>query len=444
MKVFLQTPENDIIILAGDGRLGQRVFPDAEGFELGGELERQVVRRVRGSHARAHARGNVRHRAFFRTRRVFPTPAEAQDWAEQTERNFPRSGLLYFITVKGTRKLHDSVVAPPAITVTGCEARMIYQAEGGEFSPLEPELVIDGVSGLQYRLVADDVAKWFEVGFDVPFLLDGNAADGWTDPGGYLRFRVERSLDLVTWDHNVIDAPSSPETITGGYRYWARINQPLIWKYVRVDLTLTSTRAGKGITELRLFDDALALTGYPYAMPADAARLQSDLRALGYAGATVSSVSYPLSVEVTDHSSELDAVPFPVTLVGADVTDVKNSSGTTIPLDYPYTMPAQAAALKDALVAAGYTYASARCYADEWTIFIPNRDTVFNDRVFQATITPADSYTYVGLMGVGTDDGDTIMGSSGNVRATTGSAPLQEAAKQFARLGVSAGPNHLY
>ncbi len=226
----------------------------------------------------------------------------------------------------------------------------------------------------------------------------------------------------------------------GTYTYWSRCTQPRVWKFVRVDLTLTSNRAGKSITNLKLFGNTIALTGYPYAMPADAARLQTDLLALGYTGATVSSVYKPFTVEVWSH--DLNVVRFPVTLVGSNVTAVKNSSGTTIALAYPYAMPAQAATLKAALVAAGYPYANVRCYADEWTIFIPNRDTVFNNRQLTATITPADSFTYVGLMGTGTDAGDTILGTSGNVRATTGLAPLEEATKQFARLKISPGSRY--
>jgi len=313
-----------------------------------------------------------------------------------------------------------------------------------------PEIILDGSlgsAGLEVRLVKDDVAEWFECGFLSPSNdLLGSAADGWTDAEGYLLFRMERSDDLINWDHDWTDAPGSPEgpDANGDYKYWARSDYPSVWKYVTIDLTLTTDRAAKSITDLVLFGATISLPNYPYAMPADAAQLQTDLRAAGYTGATVSSVAAPLSVVVTNHL-ETDNVNFPVTLSGSDVTDVKNASGTTISLpDYPYAMPGQITDLQADLIAAGYPYISARAYDDAWTIFIPDRSTTFSTRDITATITPADPYTYLGIGGTGTDAGNLIRGTFGNLRATTGLDPLEEAPKQFARVGVSRGPNYQY
>lgn len=302
MKILLQTGD-ELLFLAGDGRLGERVFPSATGFELAGELERQIVRQVRGSHARAISRGNVRHRAFFRTRRVFPTPQEAEDYAVNAERSFPRTGTVYFVTGGGTRKLLNARVAPPATGINGCEARLQYQVEGGEFTPLEPELVIDELEQIFYRVVNDANEKWFEVGFDSPELLDGSAADGWTDPFGQFLLRFERSETLTAWDHEWIDCPTSPENVTGGYRYWARSRFPVDSQiksgvvqcvsggYFTGQLGgFTSDARNNPLTALTVAGVSLALGGFPYTMPADAARMQTDLRVF-YPDATVTASS---------------------------------------------------------------------------------------------------------------------------------------------------------
>lgn len=311
----------------------------------------------------------------------------------------------------------------------------------------DPEIILESPldQSLEIRLITDDVAEWFEVGFLSPFeTLPGSAADGWTDPDGYLLFRLERSEDLLAWDHAWSDSPLSPEPQGENWMIWARSEFPRLWKYVTIDITLTSDRHGKDITALVLFGTTIALPNYPYSMPADAAQLQTDLLALGYTGATVTNVAAPLRVEVINHLNTGQQT-FPVTLSGSNVTQVKNAGGSTISLPgYPYAIPAQVSNLKSHLLAAGFPYIGVRAYDDEWTIFIPNRDTLFANRALVAAINPADPHTYNGMGGDGTDPGDLLHGVADNLRATTGLTPLEEAPKQFARLGISRGPNYLY
>jgi hypothetical protein len=297
---------------------------------------------------------------------------------------------------------------------------------------------------LEFRLVEDDDGIWFEAGFLSPYeTLPGSAADGWTDPGGHLVFRLERSENLSAWDHNWIDSPLSPEPRGDDWMIWGRASIPRLWKFVTIDMTMTSDRGNKSITMLKLFGaNITAGMSYPYAMPSQAATLQAHLIAAGYTGTVVSSVAKSMSVVVTNWTNG-GADNFPVTLSGSNVTMVKNASGANISLPgYPYAMPAQITNLQAALIAAGFPYASARVFGDEWTIFIPNRNAILSQRDFTATISPADPYTYQGPTGTGTDAGNTLTGTVSNVRATTGLAPLSEATKQFARLGVSRGPNY--
>jgi hypothetical protein len=383
MKILLQTADDaELLFLAGDGRLGERVFSSVANFELTGELENQIVRRVRGKHASALSRGNVRHRAFFRTRRVFATAAQAENYATAAERNFPRTGTLYFVTGNGTRKLLHASVTPPATTVQGCEVRLQYQATGEEFTPLNPEFVLEGVQGLYHRVVLDSAERWFEVGFDSPVLLDGNAADGWTDPFGNLRFRFHRSENLTSWDFDWIPCPTSPETITGGYRYWARSKYPhdsqiksggievssgaLYGQPGSTPGNLSPDTRNNPFTSLTILGVSRALGGFPYTMPGDAARMQTDLAAL-FPGATV------------------------------------EASTATV-----------------------------------WRIKIPL--VTFSaflqvNKVFWPTYLVADMFGVVNVPVSGGDFGGLFVNAAG-VRTSLN--------KQFARLGVSAGPNYLY
>lgn len=309
MRIFLQT-EDDLLFLAGDGRVSERVFSGVADFDLSGVFENQIVRKVRGAHARALARGNCRHRAFFRTRRVFPTPREAELFAADVEAAFPRTGTLYFVTGAGTRKLRDTVVGPPVSTVRGCEVRLQYQAGGGEITPLEPELVLDSVDGLLHRTVTEgsgsSAEKWFEVGFESPILLDGNAADGWLDPHGHFLLRMHRSENLTSWDFDFVECPSSPETIDGGYRYWARCKYPVDSATKTGQLRAESVASwGSGepgdfggdtrnnpITKLTVAGVNLALGGFPYTLgtAGEDARMTADMQPF-YPGATMVATS---------------------------------------------------------------------------------------------------------------------------------------------------------
>jgi hypothetical protein len=445
MRISLQTADGTYA-LAGDAELGEREFSSADGFELSASIRIDVIGKVRGSYAKPLDRGNLRTQVRFGTRRIFDSAADAEAFAaDLTE--VPREGIVFFDTGAGRRKLLDAVVDPPVVVPEGCRVEMIYRAAGGSIVLVEPEIIIEGgdVESMTLRLVEDDVAMWPEVGFMTPFLIPGNAADGWTDPGGNLAFRIERSEDLVSWDHDLIDAPGSPvDNGDGTYTYWARSLQPRIWKYVTIDVALTSARHAKSITAIKLFGSTITLPNYPYAMPGDASVLQADLLAAGYPGATVSSVPHAMTVEAYDYS-DAGRKEMPITLVGADVTDVKDSGGSTIPLpSYPYAMPGAVTALQADLVTAGFLYAGVRVYGDDWTIVIPDRSTIFAQRDFAVSIDPADPYTYEGITGTGTDAGSSVYGSFSNVRATTGLDPLEEAAKQFFRMGISAGPNYQF
>jgi hypothetical protein len=449
MRILLQS-DDEIYFLAGDGRVSERVFASVADFSLDGDLEKQIVRRVRGSHARPRARGNIRHRAFFRTARNFSTAAQAEEFVESAAATFPRKGTLYFWTGAGTRRLLDAVVPPPIARTDGSRAMLQYQVQGGEFTPLEPGEVIDGMSGTLYRIAQDSVGNWFEIGFLSPVLLEGDAETGWLDPQGFLRIRPQRSTDLVAWDHNLGTAPGTPEADGDDYIYWARMNVPIWYYNVVVDLTATSTRYGKSITDISIGGIAVSLPGYPYAMPADAAELQADLRANGYPGAVVSSVAAGLSLDIINHTyadNSYNRFVLQATLSGTNVTEVR-SGGTLITLpSYPYSLPSQAATLQADLRSAGQTGAVVRLYGDAWTILLPDRPAAdLLQRQEVITFTPGDPFPYWNFFGEyqGLVPDNTLTAEVGNIRPGVGDAVLTEALKQFGRFQLSAGPNHLY
>ena len=84
-------------------------------------------------------------------------------------------------------------------------------------------------------------------------------------------------------------------------------------------------------------------------------------------------------------------------------------------------------------------------FGDEWTITLPDIETTFDERQFGLTISPDDPRPafYLGEY-VGESGQVAVVGDFTNLRATTGLDPLTEAKRQFARLGITRGPNYQF
>jgi hypothetical protein len=383
MKIFLQ-PDGDepLMFLAGDGRFSERIFSSVADFELTGELENSVVRRVRGGYATPKARGNLRHRAFFRTRRTFPTTAEATAYIALTQEAFPRRGQVYFVTGEGTRKLLGARISPPVAKADGCTVSLQYQVEGGEFTPLNPELVIDGLTdNLRTRFVTIAGEIFWEVGFVSPVQLVGNGISGWTDTDGHLLAKLYRSENLVNWDEEWLPVPTSPEASGSDWIHWLRSRFPRQSEVKSGSLVMRSVTRWGGelgtftgdtrnnpIQSVIIAGVSLALGGFPYTMgnPGEAARLQTALR-----------VFYPTAT-------------------------VTASSNT------------------------------------EWEIAIPLVNLTTTQQINRVTW-PA--YLVPDMFGQLTN---TINGADFHGEFVNAAGVRTAVTKQFARLGVSAGPNHLY
>lgn len=328
------------------------------------------------------------------------------------------------------------------VFVSGEESEFIFGA-GQQILPAVP-VPIYGTT--QSRTVRDTGGFWFEFGFRVDTALTGNAAAGFADAGNYVALSIEHSLDLQTWSlGKFLPAPVDPviDNEDGTYTYWSRCIEPITWANVMVDFRSASTRYGKSITSISIFNEHVVLPRYPYAMPSQAALLQADLRSAGYDGALVTSTPASISVTARNHTQP-GAYTLTVTLSGASVTAVETNQGVYIPLpSYPYAMPAQAALLQADLRSAGQTGAVVKLHADEWVVLIPDRVTTFAKRAFGITITPGDPFPYWDFYGnyQGLMPDTHVPGSAINVRNQDG-PQLAENIRGFARLAISRGTRY--
>lgn len=327
------------------------------------------------------------------------------------------------------------------VFVAGNEADFIF----GRGTQIFPNAAIPLYGTTDTRIVVDTLAEWFEFGFRIDTELAGNSAAGWTDSGNYLKIEAQQSEDLVSWNMGKFLPCSVPAIHLGDgvWEYWGRSTVPLVWNSVMVDMELVCDRYGKSITDISLFRSTISLPNYPYAMPSQAATLQVDLRAAGYTGATVTSTSAALTATIYNHTVNGRKLLI-VTQSGASVTAVNPPFGGTIPLpNYPYALPAQAAALQANLRSAGYNGAVVTLYQDPWTISLPNRPAGGRLRDFLVQFTPGDPYPTWDFYGnyVGLSPANTQTGTFDNVRDPFGN-PLQEASKQFGRLKITTGSRY--
>lgn len=304
------------------------------------------------------------------------------------------------------------------------------------------------------RMVSDIEGNWMEFGFLSTVELEGNPSDGWVDPGQYAAIRMQTSMDMFNWSEGGwIPAPSGGviDNLDGTFWYWSRSIVPQHWKSLLIDNRIGSDRYNKSISNIKISNTTVGLPSYPYSLPSQAAALQADLRAAGYAGALVTSSAADMTVSIINHHwtdsfyNRHDLVP--TVNSSAQVTDVRGHGidGASIPLpSYPYQMPAAQATLQADLRAAGYTGSVVKLHEDPWEIFIPDR-LVNNliSRYIQLTITPGDPHPWWDAFGVyqGLNQDDTIYGDSENYRSAEGDGQV-EATKQFARLAMVPGTRY--
>lgn len=180
------------------------------------------------------------------------------------------------------------------VFVAGEEAGMIF----GHGTQVFPNVPVEIYGTTQARIVEDGGKKWFELGFRMDHLLSGNPAAGWTDAGNYFRIDYEWTDDLSTWSAGKFVAAPTPiiDLMDGTWEYWARCINPQDAAIKTANLVCSSTAAtgdsrNNPITAIKIAGTTQSLPNFPYAMPGDAAQLQTDLVAAGWSGATVTASS---------------------------------------------------------------------------------------------------------------------------------------------------------
>jgi len=144
--------------------------------------------------------------------------------------------------------------------------------------------------------VEDSGKRWFEFGFRIDTQLTGHPATGWMDAGQYLRIEPEWSPDLVNWHMGKFMPAPVPvvEVEPGIFEYWSRALNPAASAVRHGEIIAQSGANGYSgdirnnpFISITIAGVTQDLPNYPYTMPTDAAILQADLIAAGWAGTTV-------------------------------------------------------------------------------------------------------------------------------------------------------------
>lgn len=128
--------------LAGQDGVSERVHSSAGDLRINGQVETQVVNRVRATYGLMLDRGNLLQTVAFTTHRQFNTAEEAERFASDYDATFARTGTLVIegITPAGEtsiRLMTDAVVTPPERRVTGCSLALSYTVTGSQITDVE-------------------------------------------------------------------------------------------------------------------------------------------------------------------------------------------------------------------------------------------------------------------------------------------------------------------
>jgi hypothetical protein len=288
----------------------------------------------------------------------------------------------------------------------------------------------------------DSVARWFDLEIIMPDDFTGSPEIGWSN--GTINLALDYTTDLTTWE--TVDWITTPGTSVedlgdGRNKHFARCAVPVQWLETLVDFVLTCDREGKEITSIKVLGSDVSLSGFPYAMPADASRLQADLRTAGFTGATVTTSSAPISVFARDYQFSGWHL-LTATMSGSNVTAMDEfGSPITLP-GFPYAMPTDRADLQADLRTAGYSGAVVMLHDDPWAITLPNVLTTGFIRDFSLKFTPGDPFPVWSFDGTPQEDNpyDYASGQFENIRDPEGGSLREETARAFAAVRITNEP----
>jgi len=297
----------EIFYLAGHPDKTEREFSSCQNLRISGRVSVQQRARIRAAAVEHIDRGNLATKVSFSVTRQFATTVAAELFAETMEDAAELSGILV-LRADGNAAPDTyiyncrAVVPPPEREVTGRSVRLDYTVDCGAFVPegLTAYPPAPVPPALLTRIVDENGAngweKWFDVGFDVPEILSGSAAS--TLIGSGVSYELIWSEDLGSWvTGRFVDCAGSPvDNGNGTWRYWCRSIYPCRAEHSTAHLWAEPTEGQQDtrnnpLTALRIAGALQSLPHFPYTMPTAAAQLQTDLRALGWTGATVTATS---------------------------------------------------------------------------------------------------------------------------------------------------------
>jgi len=261
--------------------------------------------------------------------------------------------------------------------------------------------VFEPMMGDAEAVTVDDSANiFFELHFLVDCVLDGSVEAGFTHPDdARLGFTVERSEDLQTWVTDMVTSGTVEDQLDGTWLYKARspvlVNSVTKTGRLVLDLPKPNPLANP-LTGITLGDVALSLPNFPYDMPADAAVLEADLVAAGYAGATVT--------DLMSGSYWVTTTYFQSTLMASPVNRVIIRNVPQSLPRFPYTIPGDEALLIADLEDLGWADVAV-VYQGGYKIEVPDVEssTAYNvqHQIFYPTWETLDIHDVVTLAGGG-------------------------------------------
>lgn len=380
MRISLVTP-SEAVPLAGEDGVGMRSHGEASDLDISGQAAVRIIRGVRRDRALPIDDGNLSETIIFRSTRTFGTPAAAEAFAADHSA-IPREGELVFDIDGAPRKLTAAVLQAPRSTVVGCNVTTTYAAKGAS--------IIEAGPPIPEHYINQDLGG----GLLYRIVDDGN--EKWFEAG------------FLAPSNDLIGSAAAGWTDAGGNLLFRlhRSENLINWDHDWIESPGSPEAVGDG--------DYIYWARSKY--PVDSKVKTGQMW-----------VQSPTAVfNVSDSRNN------PITAVTI------NNVAQTLP-NAPYTMPGGAAALQADLRANGWTGTTVVATSNvNWRIDIPNVNFITYETVNRVSwpgYYVPDMYGQLTILVDGFGFEGQFVNAAG-VRTVV--------MKQFARLGVSPGPNYQY
>lgn len=380
MKIALVTP-SETIPLAGEDGVAMRSHGDASGLDISGQAAVRILQLCRRDRAIPVDDGNLAETVIFRSTRTFGSPAAAEAFAAD-HAAIPREGELVFDIDGSPRKMTAAVLQAPRSSVAGCTVTTTYAAKGAA--------IIEAGPPIPEHYINQDL------GSGLLYRIVDDGSQKWFEAG------------ILAPSNDLLGSAASGWTDAGGNLLFRlhRSEDLINWDTDWIEAPGSPEAVGDGDyiywARGRFPVDSKVKTGQMWAQSPTAVFNYSDPRNNPITGVTINGVAQ------------------------------------TLP-NAPYSMPSAAATLQADLRAAGWTGATVVATSNiNWRIDIPNvnfTDYSAVNRVRWPGYYVPDMYGALIILIDGMDFTGEFVNAAGVRTAVS---------KQFARLGVSPGPNYQY